>query len=49
MEAQLVSRGRTVLRLSGATGEGIEELVNTMLNMLDEVLRSEAEPAETES
>ncbi len=41
--AELVSRGRTVLRLSGATGEGVEELVNTMLNMLDEALRAEAE------
>lgn len=41
IEAELVARGRRVLRISGATGEGVEELVNTMLMMLDEVLQSE--------
>lgn len=41
-EAELVARGRRVLRLSGATGEGVEELVNAMLTMLDEALQTEA-------
>jgi GTP-binding protein len=41
-EAELVSRGRRVLRLSGATGEGIEDLINSMGVLLDEARESEA-------
>ena len=50
VEAELVARGRRVLRISGATGEGTEELVNTMLMMLDEDLqRAENERENTPS
>ena len=40
-QAELQARGRSVLRLSGATGEGVEELVNAMLVVLDDALREE--------
>ena len=40
-QAELQARGRSVLRLSGATGEGVEELVNAMLVVLDEALHEE--------
>ena len=40
-QAELQARGRSVLRLSGATGEGVEELVNAMLVVVDEALREE--------
>jgi GTP-binding protein len=49
VEAEFVARGRRVLRLSGATGEGAEELVNTMLLMVDEALQSEADEAKDTS
>jgi len=41
-ETALVSQGKRVLRLSGATGEGVEELVNAMLKLLDETRENEA-------
>jgi GTP-binding protein len=40
-QAELQARGCLVLRLSGATGEGADELVNAMLTALDDAVREE--------
>jgi GTP-binding protein len=40
-QAELQARGCSVLRLSGATGEGADQLVNAMLTALDDAVRDE--------
>jgi GTP-binding protein len=47
LEAALRSRGRVVVRLSGATGEGLEGLRQAMAEAVD-AARGEAEPAAAE-
>ena len=41
VQAELARRGCTVLRVSGATGEGIEELLRAVVNALDKAPSSE--------
>ena len=41
VEAELARRGCTVLRVSGATGEGIEDLLRAVVNALDKAPSSE--------
>ena len=48
LEAQFSSRGRRVLAISGATGEGVGALVGTMAELLDQATAT-AEPATGES
>ena len=42
LEGKLRARGRAVLRISGATGEGVERLVAAMAEAVDEARRAEA-------
>ena len=41
LEAELAARGRRVLRLSAATGEGVEELLRALREALDAALAAE--------
>jgi GTP-binding protein len=48
LEAALRARGRTVLRVSGATGEGVAQLAAAMARALDAARAAEAEAAARE-
>lgn len=45
VERAMRARGRTVVRLSGATGEGVPELLRALADALDAADRAAAEPA----
>jgi len=48
VERALAERGRTVLRLSGVTGEGVERLVDAMAEAVEKARREEVEAARRE-
>ncbi len=47
LEAALAERGVDLLRMSGATGEGVREVVNTIAAELRAAAKADAEPDET--